>query len=364
MAPGGIETLVSDLKLATSPENRFVIFSLQGSTNELIQKWPALNQYRSDLFGFEAPHSGRHFSVIPKLRQAMISLRATDVFVHHIGPLLYGGIAARLAGVRRLVHVEHDAWHYDQFPSHQRIVGWCETLLRPEHFAVSLPIKRRLQQLIGARGNVKFVPPGIDTMRFRVRDKSAARRRLGISTELKIIGSAGRLAPVKGHGVLLEAMRLLPRDVQLIIVGDGEERERLQRQADDSGLHERVTFLGHRDDMADIFPALDVFCLPSLNEGLPRVIIEAQSCGVPVVASDVGAMRDAVHPETGRLVGAGDAGALGAALSATLEQAGNREATRAFVCSQFDFTKIRQHYAASGDGDHPHNSLREGVSAA
>src|SRR5690349_3138791 len=109
MAPGGIETLVLDLVRAGS--GRDSIFSLQASRSELTAAWTTLGGLDGALEGF-----GRRPGVQPGLSLALArrlsALRPRAVFVHHIGPLLYGGAAALLARVPRLIHVEHDAWHY------------------------------------------------------------------------------------------------------------------------------------------------------------------------------------------------------------------------------------------------------------
>lgn len=347
MAPGGIETLVLDLMRTAPNDERVVVFSLEGTKSGLIRAWPALNAYEQDLFAFEAP-SGRRLGVVPKLRRALRELKVTKVFAHHIGPLLYGGLATRLAGVRSLIHVEHDAWHYNENPGHERIFKWCERLLWPRHFAVSKPIQRKLLA-IHPKADVVVVPPGIDTQRFQRAEQVVTRDRLGLPTKGHLIGTAGRLATVKGHCHLIDALALLDARVHLVLVGDGDERANLEAKVRALELQERVTFLGHRDDMAQIYPGLDVFCLPSLNEGLPRAVIEAQACGIPVVASDVGALNDAVCQPPGRLTKAGDANDLAAALGAVLAQATDGEMLRAFVKDNYDFAITRGFYETCSD---------------
>lgn len=360
MAPGGIETLVLDLMRGRATGERVIVISLEGRLTDLLAAWPALREFERDILAFEAP-PGRRLGIVPKLRAALLQVAARRVFVHHIGPLLYGGLAARLARVDTLVHVEHDAWHYDQHPGHQRILKWCERLLRPLHFAVSHPIKRRLHTLI-RRAAVTVVPPGIDTQRFRIGDRNAARRSLGLPIEGKLIGSAERLATVKGHRFLIDAMVDVRPDAKLVLVGDGEERARLGEQVQQLDVQDRVIFLGHRDDMTQIYPAFDVFCLPSLNEGLPRVIIEAQACGIAVVASDVGAIADAVVQPIGRLVAPGDAGALADGLNAVLGSTPQPLQLRSFVARDFDFSMTKRFYATVGNTSADVSEFREKVS--
>ena len=99
----------------------------------------------------------------------------------------------------------------------------------------------------------------------------------------------------------------------------------------------------HRDDVAELLPAFDVFCLPSRREGVPLAILEAQASGVPVVATDVGAVRDALCPETGRLVPSQDAAELARALSACLLSPAT-VSPRKFVEQCFDWDATVRRY--------------------
>ncbi len=349
MAPGGIETLVLDLARGNDERARTVVLSLEGTADELISSWPVLAEIKERLIGFSAP-AGRRFSIVPALRRTLRKLAPDRIFLHHIGPLLYGGLAARAASLRgcELIHVEHDAWHYDEYPNHLAILKWCERLVRPGHFAVSAPIAARLAQLLPG-AHVTIVPPGIDTARFRMRDRRASRHELGLATDRRWIGSVGRLAVVKGHRYLIEALSLLPEDVSLALVGDGEERDVLAALARSEGLEARVRFLGHRDDTPVVYGALDIFCLPSLGEGLPRAVLEAQACGVPVVATRVGALPDAVCRPPGELCDAGDPAALARALTLVLAAPPDSDKVRRFVQDHYDFETTLARYQGTRD---------------
>lgn len=343
MQPGGIETLVLDLA-RRAPED-IAIISLQMTPEALADAWPALAPYRDRLIGLSKPE-GLKPRLALTLAKALRQLKPRAVVAHHIGPLLYSAGAVKLAGPRRLVHVEHDVWHYGERPSHVKILKLVERIARPKHLAVSTPIRDRLRELL-PNAELDVAPPGIDTSRFAKGDKAAARARLGLSAGARLVGAAGRLAAVKAQHVLVEAMAALPADVSCVIAGEGEERSALEALIAALGLGDRVALLGHRDDLFEILPAFDVFCLPSLNEGLPRVVLEAQACDIPVVASDVGALADAVCPSTGALVPAGDAAALATALSERLANAPEDGATRRFVVERFDFAETWARFEAA-----------------
>jgi glycosyltransferase involved in cell wall biosynthesis len=339
LGPGGIETLVLDALSAGSGDDR--VFSLQGTAGELTAAWPRLKGIQPQVEGF-GKEPGFHPSLIISLARRLRALAPSAVFVHHIGPLLYGGAAARLAGVPRLVHVEHDAWHYDE-RRHRQIAHAATRFLRPQVVAVSDTVAERVRSVMDGIA-VTVIPPGIDTARYAPADRIDARRRLGLDPLATIVGTAGRLVPVKGLDTLVKALGHLPPSVHAVIVGDGPERDRLTMLGSAGGLSRRLHFLGQRDDLAAIYPAFDVFCLPSLAEGLPRSVLEAQACGVPVVASAVGSLAEAVEPETGNLVPPNDPAALAAALLRAIEHPGSPSRIRGFVEARFAFTEVAARY--------------------
>jgi glycosyltransferase involved in cell wall biosynthesis len=132
------------------------------------------------------------------------------------------------------------------------------------------------------------------------------------STEM-VAGTLARLDRIKGLDVLLDAIAAL--DVRLVIAGEGPERGALERQAAALGERDRVQFVGWRDDSRAFLDGIDVFVLPSRNEGFPLSIIEAMFAGRPVVATRVGSVDEAVvDQETGLLVPADDVDALRSAI--------------------------------------------------
>lgn len=148
--------------------------------------------------------------------------------------------------------------------------------------------------------------------------RAAARETLGLSADDLVVGILARLAPVKAHEVLLEAVAKLapghPR-LRLVCVGGGEREAELARLAEELGIADRVLWAGMRRDVAALVPAFDVACLTSRFECAPLSVIEAMAAGVPVVVSDVGAVRDMVADGVEGLVfPAGEAGALADAL--------------------------------------------------
>jgi glycosyltransferase involved in cell wall biosynthesis len=132
------------------------------------------------------------------------------------------------------------------------------------------------------------------------------------------VGAIGRLDAVKGLQYLLDAAAIIApqaSDARFLFVGDGPEREALEQRARGLGLGDRVTFLGHREHAAAMLPALDVFVLPSLSEGLSNSLLEAMAASRPIIATDLGANAEVVrHREHALLVPPADASALAGAV--------------------------------------------------
>jgi glycosyltransferase involved in cell wall biosynthesis len=134
-----------------------------------------------------------------------------------------------------------------------------------------------------------------------------------------VIGSLGRLEPQKGYDVLVHSLSELP-GVTAVIVGEGSERGRLVRLAERLGVSERLVLPGRSDDARRYLTIFDVFVLPSRFEAFPLAIVEAMLAEVPVVATDVGSVSEAVlEGQTGTLVARDDPSSLAGAVRDLLE---------------------------------------------
>lgn len=169
------------------------------------------------------------------------------------------------------------------------------------------------------------VPNGIRLERFRPADDVARQSlvaELGLPTGSRIIGTVGRLQPVKDHALLLRAfakVRVQVPDAALVIVGDGPLRAALEAQAEQAGLSDAVRFMGDRHDVPRLLTGMEVFALTSTSEGYSVALLEACASSLPIVATDVGGNREIVrHGINGRLVPSGDTAAIATALIALL----------------------------------------------
>ncbi len=169
------------------------------------------------------------------------------------------------------------------------------------------------------------VPNGIRLERFRPADdvaRQALVAELGLPPGSRIIGTVGRLQPVKDHALLLRAfakVRMQVPEAALVIVGDGPLRAALEAQAEQAGLSDAVRFMGDRHDVPRLLTGMEVFALSSASEGYSVALLEACASSLPIVATDVGGNREIVrHGINGRLVPSGDTAAIATALIALL----------------------------------------------
>lgn len=164
---------------------------------------------------------------------------------------------------------------------------------------------------------IQHLPNGVDHDRFvppRVEQRMAVRNSLGISPSSVVVGSVASLTPIKRHDLIIDALcrvRRLNGDVSLLVVGGGALRSTLAERARRQGAEEQVHFLGHRERVAELYHAMDMYVCASDSEGVSNSVLEAMSCGLPVVTTRVGdhgiLIRDGVE---GVVVASGSASAL------------------------------------------------------
>jgi glycosyltransferase involved in cell wall biosynthesis len=181
--------------------------------------------------------------------------------------------------------------------------------------AVSEQVKRDMTVRSIPPSRIEVIGNGIDPEDPDLRgDRAAARQGLGLNDDDLVIGNVARLTAEKDHARLIEAVATLRPDVpniRLIIVGDGPERAALEELARQKHLGDAARFTGNTDNARRCYAAFDMFALPSLNEGLPMVLLEAMAAGVPVIASSVGAVPRVVqHGKNGLLISPGDTAQL------------------------------------------------------
>lgn len=233
---------------------------------------------------------------------------APDVVHSHTGVWFKAARAARAANVAAVVHTEHG--RPDPVPLADRLIDNAASRWTDRVIAVSAPLAEVLRtQVVHDPSAVQIITNGVDVERFRPGDdQGAVRRSLNLPSHAPVIGSVGRLEPIKNYQLALRALARLGEiagvveQPLLVLAGDGSERAGLDALARELGVDDRVRFLGWRNDPDRLYKCFDVFTLPSLSEGTSISLLESMSSGVCPAVTDVGGNRAALGPDLSSLL--------------------------------------------------------------
>jgi glycosyltransferase involved in cell wall biosynthesis len=210
--------------------------------------------------------------------------------------------------------------------------------------AVSETVANRMRVLGISPDKIKAIANGLNVEEFE--GCSPADLPIREDRDRKVIGIVARLDLQKGFEYLLRAVRDLRKmfpGVILVIVGEGPDRKAIEGMVQEYGLQSNVVLAGQRNDMPGVYAAMDIFVLPSLNEGLPMTLLEAMASSRPVVATRVGAIPSVIADgENGFLVGPRDSAGLKNAISRLLA---NPDMGRRLGAYAHDW--VKQHYTAA-----------------
>ena len=280
--------------------------------------------------------------------------RGVDILhTHSWGTLIEGVMAAKLARTSVLIHGEHGTmetrFHHRQI---QRFL-WSRT---DQVTAVAGPLADRMANVVRfPREKIKVIPNGVDSFRFRPEREAIELRRkeLGLPTTGLLIGTVARLVPVKNHRGMLHALAVLREKgltPMLALAGDGPLESELRNLTRELSLEGQVRFLGAIRQVERFLNALDVFVLNSLSEGMSNTVLEAMSCGLPVVATNVGGNSDLVEDDrTGYLIPQDNVEELARAIARIANDQRKREKmgimARARIEQSFGIGKMVQNYS-------------------
>ena len=314
------ETQLVNKQLATAEKQGIKVVDLPS----LVRRISPLNDIRSFV------------SIFRILRKSKPDI----VHTHTSKAGLIGRLSAWMARFPIITHTPHGHVFYGHFGrSLSKIFLQMEKLLgRITHHQIALTPEEcndYLSLRVSQTGNTSVIHSGVDVHRFieGAKQRTGTRKKLGIPPDSLVIGYVGWLIPIKGVTYLVSAMAKVaegyPRSL-LVLVGKGDDKGekemKLKEQVERAGLEDKVRFLGWRPDVDEIMGCFDVFVLPSLNEGMGRVLVEAMAAGLPIVASRVGGIPDLVKDgKNGLLVSPADATALAKAISALLEDKEKRK---------------------------------------
>lgn len=281
---------------------------------------PVSRAARSVYFRFtDAQLKGARLRALWRLYRFCRDERFDAVVCHRFKPANIMLFLAKLLGIPRCIAITHTLGDYDR--AYRRLQVRLLADARWRFVGVSETVR---DELLGHGAG--FVPANtsaiinaidIDEAESLQLERCAAREALGLPSDARVVGTIGRLVPVKGHIDLIRAFAALAArhpDVILAIIGGGREHERLEAEIGRLGLAGQVRLLGARPNALQYVRAFDIWAMPSYAEGFPLALLEAMSGALPIVASDIPSMREEVAGAGGRLFPPGDVAALEAAL--------------------------------------------------
>jgi len=246
--------------------------------------------------------------------------RVHVLHAHKFGSNVWGTLMARMAGVPVVLAHEH-TWSYDGQPLRRFLDREVVARAADRFIAISREDQRRMIEVERIDpGRTLFIPIGLPTLPTLV--EHDVRAELAIEPGAPVIGAVALLRPQKALDVLLHATALLAAEwpsLQVLLVGQGPERQSLERLARSLGVEQAVRFLGYRTDVAAVLGALDVAVCCSDFEGTPLAVLEYMDATLPVVATAVGGVPDLIEPGVhGLLVDPQDPPALAQAIAELL----------------------------------------------
>lgn len=316
----------------------------------------------------EIPEMGRAFNLwkdyltFKKVKKVIQDFKPDIIHSHCFG---LDGIPARFAATQKnsrlLVHTFHGHVFSHDFNLKTRWLKQTEKYLSKKWdtvIAISSSQKEELVETfkVCAQEKVHVIPLGIDLSRFENdRDffRNYVRNKYGIGEDEIVIGIIARLAPVKNHQLFIDAIEEVKKSnkkVRAFIIGDGELKESLMLYARSKGLLTQeptstILFTSWIEKVEEVLPALDIFALTSHSEGTPVSIIEAQASGIPIVATNVGGVKDClINNKTGILVPPSDVESMSHALIRLINDNQQRKemgtASHAFAYNYFSYERL------------------------
>jgi glycosyltransferase involved in cell wall biosynthesis len=288
--------------------------------------------------------------------------RPTVLHCHFVRANLYGRIAARLTGVPVVINTLHSIDDYTRGATLSsrlvRLVERSTLSLVSRYVAVSEAVRRHAIATIGmSPGRIVTILNALEPGPFEhgATDREETRSSLKLNDDAVVLASIGNLIPLKNHSLAIRMVHQLrqrmQRDVQLLIAGDGPDREKLERLVAELRLGDAVRILGLRRDVPRLLAATDIFVMFSLAEGLPFAAMEAMTAGLPCVTSDRGGIPEAVMDgRTGFVRPLEDEAAIYDALACLVQDPERRRQmgaeARRYAVRQFSPVRLADEYEA------------------
>lgn len=288
MRIGGTEQVIRNLIRASDTERvHMAIFCIEAP----LGPWGEALRDEGIPISCHARQPGFDIGVLRALRRHLQTHDVDVVHCHQYTPWVYGCLAAIGLG-KRVMFTEHGRFYPDRASPRRRYINPVLARLTDRITAISEATRQALvdYEYLQA-GRIEVIYNGIEALRPAEGDATALRRSLEIPDSAPVLGTVARLDPIKNHDMMLEAFRRVADvhpEARLLLVGDGEERVRIEERVTALGLEDRVIMPGYRPNPTVWLSLMDIFLLSSFSEGTSMTLLEAMSLGKPCVVTDVG----------------------------------------------------------------------------
>lgn len=362
LSTGGLENgLVNIINRSPPDRYRHVVICLT-TADEFVQRFTAKDVQVIAL----GKRPGYDMRCYRRLRRLLRELRPDIIHSRNMAALEAQLCGIGLPNVKR-VHGEHGRevndidgsnWKYLLFRKFMR-------LFVDRYIAVSRDLENWLISTVGVSASkVRQIYNGVDHREFvpqSVKPSALLPQQWRDLDGIVVVGTVGRLTPVKDQQLLLRAVATLRRDhpglgnrLRLLVVGDGPLYPALSRMVDELALQDVAWLAGDRNDVALLLHVMDIFVLPSLGEGISNTVLEAMASGLPVIATAVGGNVELVEEGfNGRLIPSGNCQALAGAMAYLITESEERARlganARARVCQRFNWSRTVNDYLSVYD---------------
>ena len=257
------------------------------------------------------------FQIRSRIVERLLDREIDIIHSHRYKENVLAALVKKKCGVRALVQTVHGT--IEHFTGWKKLKARLYTALNnyytKKYFDRILPVSYDIERELASRyGREQLVTihNAVDMDKITPnRTAEEVRNEFGLGSNNLAIGTAGRMVPVKGYDLLLDAAGIIVEQkpsVRFLVAGDGPERAALEKKCQDMHLEDKVQFIGFRDDITDIINCLDLFVMSSHHEGIPMILLEAMALQKPVVCTSVGGIKEVVQDGiSGLLVEPGDA---------------------------------------------------------
>lgn len=319
---GGIERLVRDLSLALTKSGDWdvSVCCLIGRKGAFVNDLEEMG-----VKVFECPLNKNNIYSFPLRFSKLIKMVKPDLIHSHVNfSIFWQVLGMKLGGVSRIVFTQHNEYPSWKKTIFSRVRIWAYFLVTwhwiSAYTTVSDGVRKNISSLSKRSVDdfqVIYNPVDLSTFFPDLTLREKARSEWQINKDQFVIGNVARFAEQKGHIYLIQAAKIVLEKCpgcRFVLVGDGPLRQEIETQIHQLGLDDSFLILGHRNDINSLLNGFDVFTLPSLREGFPISLLEAMACSLPIVATNLSGIQEALQAGSGLVVPCRDPGALAQAI--------------------------------------------------